>query len=129
MADSPKVSRAVVSVVDDDESVREALPGLLTELGYSVEVYSSAEQFLASQSIGQVKCLLLDVGMPGMSGPELQAELKSRGWRIPVIFITAQTDEGLRSRLIQGGAVNCLFKPFSDEELQRSLGDALVSSE
>jgi len=85
--------RPLVSVVDDSESVRESLPDLLRELGYSVRVFSSAEEFLASDCVGETKCLILDIVMPGMTGPDLQKELTVRGQEIPIIFVTAQSDE------------------------------------
>ncbi len=117
--------RSLVSVVDDDESVRESLPDLLNELGYVAEAFSSAEEFLASRHIGRNKCLILDVAMPGMSGPDLLRELKRRGQDIPVIFITGQRDGTIRPRVIEQGAVDCLFKPFSDTALQDALKAAL----
>jgi len=107
----------LVCVVDDDESVRESLPDLLRELGYAVRAFSSAETFLASDCIGQTKCLILDIAMPGMTGPDLQRELKLRRHEIPIVFITANRDEALRVRLIDQGAVECLFKPFSEADL------------
>jgi FixJ family two-component response regulator len=122
-----KVTGLLVSVVDDDESVRESLPDLLQEFGFAVRAFSSAEEFLASDYIGQTKCLILDISMPGMSGPELQQELILRGQQIPVIFITAHRDDSVRPRLIAQGAVECLFKPFSDTALQDALAAALPS--
>jgi FixJ family two-component response regulator len=115
----------LVSVVDDDQSVRESLPDLLGELGFAARVFPSAEQFLLSDSVGQTKCLILDVGMPGIAGPGLQEQLKSRHQQIPIIFITAQRDETVRARLIQQGAVDCLFKPFSDTALRTAVHTAL----
>ena len=117
-----------VAVVDDDESVRESLPDLLKVLGYSARAFPSAEEFLASDLIGQTKCLILDISMPGMSGPELQAELKRVDGKIPVIFITGHADDCLRSRLLQQGAVDCLLKPFSDTALLDALNRALHRS-
>lgn len=122
-----KSSHPLVSVVDDDESVRESLPDLLRAFGFSVNAFSSAEEFLASGSVGKTKCLVLDVAMPGMTGPELQRELARRGQTIPIVYITAQRDETIRPRLIHQGAVECLFKPFSDAALQEALGSALRS--
>ena len=119
------VEHSVVSVVDDDESMREALPDLLRELGHAVQAFSSAEQFLASNYADQSKCLILDIAMPDMSGPDLQRELASRGYKIPIIFITALADEKVRPRLIALGAVECLHKPFSDAALQDALDIAL----
>jgi FixJ family two-component response regulator len=113
--------RPLVSVVDDDESVRESLPDLLRALGYSVRAFSSAEEFLASDCIGETKCLILDIVMPGMSGPDLQQELAVRGQEIAIIFITAQADEAVRTRSLEQGAAECLFKPFSDTALFEAL--------
>src|SRR5262245_43307854 len=107
----------LVSVVDDSESVRESLPDLLTHSGFAVPSFESAEAFLSSEAAEGTRCLILDVGLPGMSGPDLQQELKRRGKRIPIVFITAQGDAALRPRLIARGAVACLFKPFTDTAL------------
>ena len=115
----------LVSVVDDDESVRESLPDLLKELGFSAEAFSSAEAFLASDHVDRTRCLILDVAMPGMTGPELQRELARRGQPIPTIFITALRDDTVRPRLMEQGAVECLFKPFTDDMLEEALGSAL----
>ena len=109
--------RALVSVVDDDESVRESLPDLLRQLGFVTQAFSSAEAFLASDIVSETKCLILDIAMPGMSGPELQQELMRRRQEIPIVFITAQSDDTIRPRVIARGAVECLFKPFSDTAL------------
>jgi FixJ family two-component response regulator len=117
--------RSLVTVVDDDESVRESLPDLLRELGYEVEAFSSAEEFLASDTIGRTRCLILDVAMPGMSGPDLQRKLMLRGEMIPIVFITAQGDEKVRLRVIQQGAIDCLLKPFTDTALMRALDTAM----
>ena len=116
---------SLVSVVDDDESVRESLPDLLRQLGYAAAAFSSAEAFLASDCVGRTECLILDVAMPGMSGPELQLELLRRRHRIPIVFITAHEDDTVRPALIARGAVECLFKPFSDTELLAALNAAL----
>jgi FixJ family two-component response regulator len=119
------IEHLLVSIVDDDESVRESLPDLLREFGFAAHAFSSAEEFLASDCIEQTKCLLLDITMPGMSGPDLQQELKRRRQEIPIVFITAQRDETVRSRLIKQGAVECLFKPFSETALLEALNTAL----
>jgi FixJ family two-component response regulator len=116
---------SLVSIVDDDESVRESLPDLLTEFGSASETFSSAEEFLAEDGISRSKCLILDVAMPGMSGPQLQQELNRRQVKIPIIFITANRDETLRSRLIEQGAIACLIKPFSDDAMLEALNSAL----
>lgn len=120
-----KLTHALVSVVDDDKSVRESLPDLLQEFGFSANTFSSAMEFLASDAVDKTKCLILDVAMPVMTGPELQAELARLGKRIPIIYITAQRDSAIRQRLIEQGAVECLFKPFSDQVLQEALSSAL----
>ena len=116
--------RSLVTVVDDDESVRESLPDLLREFGFAAEAFSSARAFLASDVVSQTSCLLLDVAMPGMSGPELQQELIRRRRDIPIVFITAGGDESVRPRLIAEGAVECLFKPFSETALMDALNTA-----
>ena len=120
------IRRPLVSVVDDDESLRESLPDLVREFGYSARAFSSAEAFLASDSVDQTRCLILDVSMPpGMSGPDLQRELSRRGREIPIIFITASTDKTVRTRLLEQGAAECLFKPFSDTALLDAVNSAL----
>ena len=119
------VTRSLVAVVDDDESVRESLPDLLREFGFAVRAFSSAEEFLASDCVGETQCLILDVALPGMSGPDLQRELKLREQQIPIVFVTAQKDERVRSRVLEQGAVDCLFKPFSDTALLEALNAAL----
>ena len=120
--------RSLVSVVDDDESVRESLPDLLREFGFAVQAFSSAEEFLASNCVCETKCLILDVAMPGMSGPDLQRELMLRRKEIPIIFITAHGGETVRPQLLEQGAVECLFKPFSDTALREALDTALRTS-
>jgi CheY-like chemotaxis protein len=117
--------RVLVSVVDDDESVRESLPDLLKELGFSARTFSSAEEFLDSHTAMETECLILDVAMPGMSGPELQLELKRRSINIPVVFITARRDEVARKQLLERGAVAFLLKPFSDTALLDALNAAV----
>ena len=114
----------LVSVVDDDESVRESLPDLLRQFGFAARAFSSAETFLASDAVGATNCLLLDIAMPGMTGPELRRELIRRGLQIPVVFITAEGDQSVRDRLIADGAVACLFKPFSETVLLDALNAA-----
>ena len=116
---------ALVSIVDDDESVRESLPDLLKMFGLASQTFSSAEEFLAKDGISRSKCMILDVAMPGMGGPELQKELNRRKIKIPIIFITGLRDEMLRSRLIEQGAITCLIKPFSDAAMLEVLNSAL----
>jgi FixJ family two-component response regulator len=119
------VNRPLVSVVDDDESVRESLPDLLREFGFAAEAFASAEEFLASECIGDTSCLILDVAMPGMSGPDLHRELLRRQQKIPTVFITAHGSEATRPQLIAQGAVDCLLKPFSDTALREAIDAAL----
>ncbi|HEU4876096.1 MAG TPA: response regulator [Pyrinomonadaceae bacterium] len=118
-------TRPLISVVDDDESVRESLPDLLKEFGFDAQAFSSAEEFLASDSVSQTSCLLLDVAMPGMTGPDLQRELTIQRRDIPIVFITAHRDETVRPRLLAQGAVECLFKPFTETDLLAALNTAL----
>jgi FixJ family two-component response regulator len=115
----------LISVVDDDDSVRESLPDLLREFGFAACAFSSAEDFLASGYDDQTRCLIVDIAMPGMSGPDLQQELIRREKKIPVIFITGQDDGTVRSRMLEQGAIECLFKPFSDSALLAALKRAL----
>ena len=118
-------TRPLVSVIDDDESVRESLPHLLKGFGFAVRAFSSAEEYLASNLLSQSKCLILDITMPGMSGPDLLDELKRLGFETPVVFITAQRDEKLRSQVLEQGAIACLFKPFSGKALRAAIDSAL----
>jgi FixJ family two-component response regulator len=122
------VKRAVVSVVDDDESVRESLPDLLKEFGFEPRAFSSAEEFLSSDSVNRTACLILDIAMPNMTGFDLQRELQFRGQRIPIIFITAQTDGAVRARAIEQGAVSVLLKPFNETDLLAAVEAALRTS-
>jgi len=115
----------LVSVVDDDESVRESLPDLLREFGFEAQIFESAEAFLASDYVGETSCLILDIAMPGMSGPDLQRELTLRGQEIPIVFITAQADDSVRRRVLELGAAGYLSKPFSDTQLLAALKAAL----
>ncbi len=113
---------ALISVVDDDVSSRESLPGLLQTLGFAAMPFPSAEDFLASNVLADTQCLILDVSMPGMSGPQLQCELRRRELKIPIIFISGHCDRDLRADLLARGAVECLFKPFSEHDLRLALG-------
>jgi FixJ family two-component response regulator len=120
--------RALLSIVDDDESVRESLPDLLQEFGFEARVFSSAEEFLSSDSMNRTACLILDIVMPGMTGFDLQRELQLRGQKIPIIFMTAQTDGALRARAFDEGAVSFLLKPFSDTALFAAIKAALLEN-
>ena len=120
--------RSLVSLVDDDESLRESLPDLLREFGFAARAFASAEEFLASDCVAHTNCLILDIAMPGMGGPALQRELSRRQWAIPIVFITANRDDSIRPRLLEAGAVDCLFKPFSETALLEALSVALRSN-
>ncbi len=117
--------RVRVSVVDDDESVRESLPDLLKEFGFDACTFSSAQEFLASAYVNRTGCLILDIAMPGMTGLDLQKELQLRGNRIPIIFITAQSDVAVRARALEQGAIRVLLKPFNDTDLLDAVEAAL----
>ena len=122
MANSP-----LISVVDDDDSVRESLGGLIRSVGFAVKVFASAEEFLNSDHLRNTDCLILDVRMPGMNGLELQRQLAASYCKIPIIFITAHGDEEVRARALNGGAVDYLLKPFSEEALLNAIDAALKS--
>jgi FixJ family two-component response regulator len=122
------VAGSLVSIVDDDVSVRESLPDLLRQFGFTAQAFSSAEAFLTSEFVTQTRCLILDIAMPGMSGLELQRELASRRHTIPSVFITAQADSTVRPRVLALGAVECLFKPFSEMALLDAVNAGLASS-
>ena len=115
----------LVAIVDDDESVRESLPDLIRDFGFAARGFASAEAFLASDCISDTRCLILDVAMPGMSGPDLHRELTRRGQAIPTVFITAHGGEETQRRLLAQGAVACLIKPFSDTDLLAAIKSAL----
>ena len=117
--------RPLLSVVDDDEMLRESLPDLLREFGFAAQAFSCGQEFLLSDYVDETTCLILDVAMPGMSGLDLQAELKRRGKAIPIIFITGQKDEEIRKQAFRQGAVKFLFKPFSDSDLLDAVNAAL----
>lgn len=117
-----------MSVVDDDQSVQESLPVLLKAFGYSVRIFSSALEFLSSDALENTKCLVLDIAMPGMTGIELQAELKRRDQRIPIVFVTAIRDDAIRARVVELGAVACLAKPYSDTALLEAMRSAIPES-
>jgi len=117
--------RRLVSVVDDDESVREALPDLLRSFGLEVQPFASAEEFLASEGLSRTGCLVLDVAMPGMSGLELQEELARQEAGIPNVFMTAYAIERVRPQVLKRGAVACLRKPFSESAILDAVRTAL----
>jgi FixJ family two-component response regulator len=116
----------VISVVDDDELFRKATAGLIDSLGYPVASFGSAEEFLSSDQLEQTACLISDMQMPGMSGIDLQNQLIARGYRLPVIFITAYSDSKARTRALASGALGFFDKPFSEERLISCLDQALA---
>ena len=117
----------LVAVVDDDDSIRNALQGLLKAVGVTAAAFASAEEFLTSAQKQHIACLIADIRMPGMSGLELQAKLNAERCRIPIIFITAHGDEKMRMQALRAGAVEFLAKPFDDEALLKSVRAALES--
>jgi FixJ family two-component response regulator len=119
----PDVS--LISVVDDDDCIRESLQGLLQSIGFAVATFSSAEAFLDSGCLTTTDCLILDVRMPGMRGPDLQRELARRKCQMPIVFITAHGDEDIRPRVLSEGAVDCLLKPFTEEALLKAIRVAI----
>ena len=119
------MSPPLISVVDDNESVREALRGLIRSVGYSVVTFGSAEDFLASDHLTETRCLILDVRMPGMDGMQLQRHLRAREHRVPIVFITAHGDETSRAKALRDGAVDYLMKPFSEQSLLDAVNRAL----
>jgi FixJ family two-component response regulator len=124
----PEWPMFLISVVDDDDSIRESLKGLLESLGFAVETFASAQAFLDSECLTSSDCLILDVRMPGMRGPELQQELARRGSAVPIVFITAHGDEDIRPRVLADGAVDCLLKPFTEDALLSAIRLALPSN-
>ena len=121
-----RIMEQIVAVVDDDESIRESLPDLLREFGFAAEAFASAQEFLAYDYIAHTRCLILDIVMPGMSGPELQRELIRRGYAIPTIFITARSTDSIPPDLLRQGAAKCLLKPFSGAALRAAIEAALL---
>ena len=119
----------MISIIDDDRSVREAVKSLIRSLGYEAVTFASAEEYLRSDIIDGTSCLITDLRMPGMSGIELQERLIADGHRIPVIFMTAFFDENIRRRTLRAGAFGFLNKPFEDESLIRCLDKALNNDE
>lgn len=119
------MERPLLSVVDDDEMLRESLPDLLRDLGFTAIAFSSGKDFLSSGYVEKTSCLILDVAMPQMSGLDLQEELKRRGYAIPIIFITGQKDEEIRDQALKQGAAKFLYKPFDDRVLLDAVNETL----
>jgi FixJ family two-component response regulator len=117
----------LISVVDDDDSVRESLSSLMRSVGFEVAVFASAEEFLSSDHLRNTDCLILDVRMPGMNGFELQRELGATHHQVPVVFLTAHWDDEARQRALKAGAVDYLFKPCDDGALLNAIDAALKS--
>jgi FixJ family two-component response regulator len=124
----PRATVSLVGVVDDDESVREALGSLIRSAGYNCQLFPSAEAFLETGHLEETDCMVLDVRMPGLSGLDLQRRLREMGSAIPIVFVTGGADEQLRDRALQDGAVAFFGKPFNDEALLSAVGAALDSS-
>ena len=119
------MERPLLSVVDDDEMLRESLPDLLRDFGFAARAFSSGQEFLSSGFADKTSCLILDVAMPEMSGLDLQQELKRRGYEVPIIFITGQRDDEIRDQALKQGAANFLYKPFDDRILLDAINEAL----
>jgi FixJ family two-component response regulator len=123
-AETTSVRRALVAIVDDDESVRDAIGSLFRSMGFRTELFPSGEEFLAAPHLHDFSCLILDVQMPGMNGLELQQRLAAASHPVPIIFVTAFGDESTRARALRGGAVSFLSKPFSDDALLEAVQSA-----
>ena len=115
----------VISIIDDDPSVREATQSLIRSLGYDAQVFASAEEYLQSERLSDSSCLITDLHMPGMSGTDLQDRLIADGYQIPIIFVTAYYEDRTRDRVMDAGAFGFLSKPFDDESLIECLDKAL----
>jgi FixJ family two-component response regulator len=118
----------VISIIDDDPSVREATQSLIRSLGYDAQVFASAEEYLQSDKLNDSSCLITDLHMPGMSGTDLQDRLIADGYEIPIIFVTAYYEDRVRDRVMDAGAFGFLRKPFNDESLIACLDKALNAS-
>ena len=118
----------LISIVDDDEALRNSLDDLVQSIGFRTQGFPSAEAFLSSNHARDTACLILDVRMPGMNGLDLQRRIVVTGWRIPIIFITSHADDNARARALEAGAVAFLHKPFREEELLRAIDTAFKRS-
>jgi FixJ family two-component response regulator len=118
----------LITIVDDDDSLRKSLDNLLRSVGFRTQGFSSAEAFLSSQQVHDTACLILDVRMPGMSGLDLQRQLGATNWHLPIIFVTAHVDDAARARALAAGAVDFLYKPFHEEALLNAINTALKRS-
>jgi FixJ family two-component response regulator len=118
-------SAPLISIVDDDDSLRQSLSNLLRSLGFRVQEFASADAFLGSANARETACLILDVRMPGMNGLDLQHHIAAADWRVPIIFITAHADDDARPRALCAGAVRFLYKPFREQEILDAINAAL----
>ena len=118
----------LISIVDDDDALRNSLDDLIRSIGFRTQGFPSAEAFLSSDQACDTACLILDVRMPGMNGLDLQRKMVAANWRIPIIFITSHADDGARARALEAGAVAFLYKPFREEELLNAIDAALNHS-
>jgi len=118
----------LISIVDDDDSLRNSLDNLLRSVGFRAQGFASAEAFLSSNQAHDTSCLILDVRMPGMNGLELQRQMVAANWRIPIIFVTSHADDDARARALEAGAVDFLSKPFREEDLLNAINAALKHS-
>ena len=118
----------LISIVDDDDALRNSLDDLIRSIGFRTQGFSSADAFLSSNQARDTACLILDVRMPGMNGIDLQRQIVAANWRIPIIFITSHADDDARARALKAGAVAFLYKPFREEELLNAIDAALNHS-
>src|SRR5262245_12212682 len=118
----------VISIVDDDDALRNSLDDLIRSIGFRTQGFPSAEAFLSSNQARDTACLILDVRMTGMNGLDLQRQLVAANWRMPIIFITAHADDNARERALEAGALAFLYKPFREEELLNAIDAALKHS-
>ncbi len=118
----------LISIVDDDDSLRNSLDNLIRSVGFRAQGFPSAEALLSSNQLHDTACLILDVRLPGMNGLELQRRIVAANWRIPIIFVTSHADGDARARALEAGAVDYLYKPFREEELLNAIDAALKHS-
>lgn len=125
----PKQKPKLIAIVEDNQPFRESMQKLIALLGYTAESFPSAASFLASPFVAKTACLVADVNMPGMTGPELYRHLRDAGYKIPTILVTAYPDEVVRDRALKDGVVCYLSKPVDDDHLERCLGSAVRSGD
>ena len=115
----------LITIVDDDNSMREAVTSLIRSIGFKAETFASSEEFVQCNHLREIACLILDVKMPGRSGLELQRQLSNANYNIPIVFITGRGDDRTREQALNAGAVEFLYKPFSEEALLKAINSAL----